>query len=716
MSSAVKLDKETLIKHRFWIALGAFAPLFLIAWLVLWLSVSGEITKKKGEYEQSVQAIDKVKDPKNDNYQKPMTEKKGKLEDHKVKVWGELYNGTKDNPQLAQWDLCVEWPFDPQKTPMLGEMYKESFGGPYDPQTKKPIEVPYEQRQSYRENLYKEYRDRKRAEFKELATPMNMDFDAVIAMPPIAEHPEYTPTTEELWLTQETVWVKRELMGLLQRTLFNIGYFRPVEDKSAPPAGYVNHSRFKNSNWEIDLLLRKGERNQLFISKNSTIKNINANKRTLPLREVKVYLEQANPNSEKKQNRIGPTITIQGDPLPWGEKPRPIGGEDVRIDAYSFNEKDPIYALQRFTFGTSPIKEIDQMLLGYQSSRTAFQALQGIKPDDDTSAAATQSTANTGGGVTKLGMTGVGGDMSGGTSRANASPLGINLKRYLQLTPQVRRMPIGIVLIMDQAYIEDLMAVFLNSRLRFLPTQLQWQQEMRPVKQYDGTESGRAPAQVAKAGGGGNMQIAGAGGPSGGMMMPGGMMGGGPSGGMMPGGMMGGQRGGMMGMTGGPSGGMAGGPSGGMMGMMGGMPPPGGGMMAPPGGATMGTATASSASEESDPNLVELALYGVISLYDRWQDPNAQQAAGAQATTTPGAATAPAPNATTHAVANPAAPVTPAPADGQPKAAPKPDGEPKTEQKAADDKKADEKKADEKKADEKPTGGEAKKADENKGN
>jgi hypothetical protein len=688
MSSAIKLDKETLIKHRFWVALGAFVPLFLVAWLVLWLSVGPKREVKAKEFNESVANIDKVKDPKNDSYQKPMTEKKGKLEEHKVRVWGELYNGTKENPLLAQWDLCTEWPYDAQKTPALVDMYKESFGGPFDPQSKKPVEIPYEQRQSYREDLYKEYRERKREEFKTLAEPMTMDFDTIIAMPPIAENPAYTPTTEELWLTQETVWVKRELMRLLQATLFNIGYFRPIEDKTPPPAGYASHFRFRNSNWELDLLLRKGERNQLFISKNSTIKNINANKRTLPLREVKVYVEQANPNSEKKLNRVGPTFTIQGDPVPWGEKPRPIGGEDVRVDAYSFTEKEPIFALQRFTWGNSPIKEIDAMILGYQSSRTAFQELRGIK-EDDASTAPAAAPATGGGG--KMGMMGGSGpDTSAGASRGSGSPLGINLKRYLQVTPQVRRMPIGLVLVMDQAYIEDLMAVFLNSRLRFLPTQLQWQQATGGARSPDSSVPSQTPARPATpSGGAGKMQISGVG-----SSPPGGMMGGSapPGGGMM--GMMGGSAPpvGMMGGMGGPR------PGGGMMGMM------GGGMMMQQGGAAMGTNIVASTGDEHDPNLIELALYGVISLYDRWQDPNAQPAPGAQTTPAPGTATPPA--------TNPAAPGTAAPADNAPKAAPpKAQGEQK-----ADEKKAEENKADDKKPDDKPAGGDAKKADENKGN
>src|SRR5260370_9410305 len=89
MSSNIKFDKETLIKHRFWIGLGVFVPLFLVAWLVLWLSVSGAVDEKKKEYASSVKAIEGVRDPKTADYTNPMNGKKDTLTVRKDKVWGE---------------------------------------------------------------------------------------------------------------------------------------------------------------------------------------------------------------------------------------------------------------------------------------------------------------------------------------------------------------------------------------------------------------------------------------------------------------------------------------------------------------------------------------------------------------------------------------------------------------------------------------------------
>ena len=50
-----------------------------------------------------------------------------------------------------------------------------------------------------------------------------------------------------------------------------------------------------------------------------------------------------------------------------------------------------------------------------------------------------------------------------------------NKRRHVEITPQVRRMPVGIVVIVDQAYIQDVLLAFANSSLRFQITQVTWQ-------------------------------------------------------------------------------------------------------------------------------------------------------------------------------------------------------------------------------------------------
>src|SRR6516165_4863376 len=207
----IKFDKETLIKHRFWIALGVFAPLWLVAWLVLWLGVSGAGDVKKTEYAKSMKEIDGVKDPKNPNYTKPMNEKKDTLAGRKNEVHKDV--------RSTQWNYDTDWP---KELPQIAALAGTPFMSPIK-------EEDVVNRQKYRDDVYTKWRDRKREELYDLAGPMAMDFDQVIRMAPIKENREYTVTTDEIWLNAETVWTKREILYVLRKTIEDIAYFQPVK-------------------------------------------------------------------------------------------------------------------------------------------------------------------------------------------------------------------------------------------------------------------------------------------------------------------------------------------------------------------------------------------------------------------------------------------------------------------------------------------------------
>ena len=49
-----------------------------------------------------------------------------------------------------------------------------------------------------------------------------------------------------------------------------------------------------------------------------------------------------------------------------------------------------------------------------------------------------------------------------------------NRKRYVEVNAEVRRMPVGIVVVVDQAYLQDVLLAFANSPLRFQITQVTW--------------------------------------------------------------------------------------------------------------------------------------------------------------------------------------------------------------------------------------------------
>ena len=75
----MKLDKETLIKQRFWFLLGSFVPLVLIIWIMLITSVSGTVAKERDEVDKTKKAIDSIKDPKNEEFVTLLRQKQEKL-------------------------------------------------------------------------------------------------------------------------------------------------------------------------------------------------------------------------------------------------------------------------------------------------------------------------------------------------------------------------------------------------------------------------------------------------------------------------------------------------------------------------------------------------------------------------------------------------------------------------------------------------------------
>lgn len=156
---------------------------------------------------------------------------------------------------------------------------------------------------------------------------------------------------------------------------------------------------------------------------------------------------------------------------------------------------------QVFDVRTVPIKRIDALVMGKTDSRIGDEkplalpafikepapadpatppagGLPGGKPGGPTGG---PPGAPAGGPPAGLPM----GGLMGGQQTAQGQPAGGgpiaavidgNKRRYLPdgVTDQVRRMPVGIVVVVDQSYIQDVLLAFANSPLRFQITQVSW--------------------------------------------------------------------------------------------------------------------------------------------------------------------------------------------------------------------------------------------------
>src|SRR5713101_6986091 len=95
------LDKETLIKHRFWISLCVFVLLWLVVVILIPTVQGSNNAKEEEKYKKSQQGADSIKQPKTEHFRQPLVEKEGELKKQKNKVWAQAWE-----PQAT----IMDWP------------------------------------------------------------------------------------------------------------------------------------------------------------------------------------------------------------------------------------------------------------------------------------------------------------------------------------------------------------------------------------------------------------------------------------------------------------------------------------------------------------------------------------------------------------------------------------------------------------------------------
>jgi hypothetical protein len=414
-----------------------------------------------------------------------------------------------------------------------------------------------------------------------------------------------------MYLAQEDISVQRELLNIIRSTLDALKKFVPVEQakgekKPQLPAGIVAQYVFKNPNWEMSLSLELNDKKQLIISgARSTIKNINASKRTMALDKAQFRISQGQAGAV--------LFRIPAEYVLWNQQVELRN--DVNID--KFNKNSPIEVEQVFDWNTSPIKRIDVLAMGYNSQRLANYGLKMRKIDDTLQVASGPAGSMAG----SKGGFGFGGTMppsisppsstpatnpAGGDAAANLpaeTPNRLSRYRYLDVRDQVRWMPIGMVLVIDQSAMQDILSAIANSRLRIQTTQVTWT-HVANVRSDKAENRGDGPSFTSPPSGKGSGEdvVGGKGSPR--MVVPG----------APPG------------IPGAPSASM---------------PPNFGGLGS--------NETRRFAGNQEDPNLIELSVYGIASLYERYPPKAAAasttgsaQATGSSPTKTPEAAKSPA--------------------------------------------------------------------------
>jgi hypothetical protein len=313
---------------------------------------------------------------------------------------------------------------------------------------------------------------------------------------------------------------------------------------------------------------------------------------------------------------------------------------------------------QVFDQRTVPVRRIDRLVIGYLDNRHQYAELKPptfIKTPEVTTPTGMPGEGPPGGfpgppGIAPPGIPG-GPDGPAGGMPGRPGFGGLTAatgweayreatkRRYIDVSDQVRRIPVAMVIVVDQDYERDLLVALANSKIRFQVTQYH-SRRFRGVIATGGTDTegfGSPDGSFGSPGGGvifgngfgypGEESAGGPGpggkfgarggsipgqSPSGGIAPPSGPPGGPPG----PGGFTGGS------FPGSPPGGFPGGPPGG---------PPGGmfpGEFGSGSGGFGGGFTPTGVAESSAASgLVEVSLYGVVTLYERYEKPAAEASA-----------------------------------------------------------------------------------------
>jgi hypothetical protein len=453
---------------------------------------------------------------------------------------------------------------------------------------------------------------------------------------------EQQPTPYQIWLAMEDIWVQRSMLEAVRAVNEQIATFEKKDLAAADGKAADNnnplHRRFVSRLWDVELEVKRVDNKYTLGGKLTN----NTDKLQLlgigNVMELDVWLDR---------NATQPFHFKVGGEFVPGRGKMDIVYVSGDHDIPPGTTVTEIFKVEQvFDTRTVPVRRIDKLVLGYPDARNANKPPVKHKefPEDpaDTTAGQVPGAVPGGGrggppsapppstsgpprGASAEGPGAAGGVGAAGTVGAGwpvvygagtmESTLDATKKRYIESTTQVRRMPVAIAVIVDQSYLEDTLTAFANSPLRLQITQVHWQR-------FRGTLG--EPTT-----GGGFAGAPGPGGAEAPLLSGGGVVGSafqGSSGEERPVGP-------------GPRPPRGGAAAGGAF-----VPPPGvlgprPGQFGPPRGPGSeypgGTGAATMSEGQLTSGLIELTIYGVVSLYEKYQPPPDASAGTNPPTATP---------------------------------------------------------------------------------
>ncbi|MCE9565260.1 MAG: hypothetical protein K8U57_24775 [Planctomycetes bacterium] len=481
--------KDVFKKHHFWILLG-IVPLFvMLAAIMISSNVGAAVDKKLDEYKKATDSLNGKTNPKQDELIKKIQEQSSKVqvkreELHRLNwerqkdmyVWPKDVNGhlkdiERKNLKFGDTIPFANSQYDEFKKP---EVYLAEFSTVYP---NKKGSVPT-------------------TGMADTLAPTQFKGGWQSVLRHVNAFDDRALTSEQIWLMMEDIWIQRSLLEAVRTVNAQMAEFHRVkyekngvviDDPDKKTAEDPLRRKFHSRIWDIELevntkdnkrvlggrLINHTDRLQLMGLNNTMILKVwLQNGKDLPPFEFKIGGEFVPGRGALKSDGKTPANVL--DIVPTDDHAIPV----------SFTVAEIAKVEQVFDTRTVPVRRIEAMGLGFRDARsatkqlfmpefTAFKPKADVVPKDDAKAPGGPPIGPIGPPF-GTGPGGVGpatGASGGGTVD---TVVNANKKRYLQITQEVRRMPVAIALIVDQAYMQDVLLAFANSKLKLQITQVDW--------------------------------------------------------------------------------------------------------------------------------------------------------------------------------------------------------------------------------------------------
>ena len=453
------MKADVLKKHHYWLVAVASVFLVLLSFFMLSGGVSEAIDKEQGEIKKAADAAKTAQAPGAVALTAIEKQKKD-LEERKNLLWKENWDNQKK---------LFAWPSAPDN--MFDEYNELKFGDPLKDYSDYKADV------FRRETVYKEVYEQMAASIA--PTKFAGSWQAVLGEHFVANWGDKKPDSRQLWLAMENIWVQRALLAPIKQVNDTAAIFKLV-DVAAPPLSRA----FENRIWRLSLDVVDQGAGKLIKAKLKNLTNqmqLLGSGSTLTL---KIWLDA-------DMNNLPVDFKIEGEYVPGDAEiiVNPLPGHTIPAGV-TVTELAKVE--QVLDERTVPVREVSKMSIKWLSGRDAKALL--LPPEFWKDEAAADGTTPAGGaptapptaGASSGGVRGEGspprGDFAGG-GIATAGPVAAGgtgtptsaidnqRKRYLEVNGQLRRIPVAIKLVLDLRYKQDIMVAYTNSPLRFQITQ-----------------------------------------------------------------------------------------------------------------------------------------------------------------------------------------------------------------------------------------------------